>query len=499
MTHLFQTLSVVSVLALVLSVPDANAGTEVQGWRVAPLAIAADGTKTHQAFVTTNGDVPDSVDISLVPSDPTIGEPVDVAMTSPVSGTVLTSGSLQLLIQPEGGTATLVLLGLGNGVAVGDEFEVILPLHPEDGGEADVVFSEGSGVLSATTTPVEGELDAYLVTLSLDFSVTGDIEGLSYFDVTVQETDGDVTVIDEQAELTVDGSQLRWRTSFDTSPTSAALVDYQGTVTTRTGDIASEGALNSVSLTDSDASDELVTTAVASELVSRTRTSGAYKLISTQMVFVPEGNEIPTVAVAYTNEADEPVGAFSQQLKRQWSLFAAHGVVFEDDAVGSTLTIDVEMLDASGEVIATDTVDIEVKPDWAQSAAHRGSGDGFVFGSSADTGAPDGTVSIRVAIGGDRAKDVTRVVLNVLASTGPSVVGETAHPADRHAQLLSFRGSSTVATEYADATLGYTVTLKDGSGIIEAKEKEEKPKKRKYTRPRRAMKTTLNLPCCGWN
>ncbi len=498
MNRLLKTISVVASLALAFStISDAQATTDVESWRVNSLSIAEDGTKTHRAIVNTSGDVPASVGVSLVPSDSSLGEAVDVTMTAPHRGTVLTTGSLQLLIQPEGGTATLVFLGLGEGVAVGDEFEVILPLHPEDGGDVDFVFSEGEGVISATTSPVEGEVDAYYVTISADFDITGDISGFTYFDMTVQETDGDVSVIDEQAELYVDGSDLRWRATLDTEATTAPLVDYQGTVTTSANGTDSVGAYNGVTLADSDIDDVLVTTTVSSQILSRTRAAGNYKLVSLQSVFVAYGEEVPSVSATYTDAAGEIIATIESEATRHISMFTAFGIAFEDDALGSVLTVDVDMLNADGEIIASDTVDMKVRSDWARTQGHSGTGDGYVIGSGADINADDGSVWVRLAIAGDRASEVTSVDIDITGVTGPAVVGETTQSAERQAQLVQFRGTATVETEYADTDVGYTVTLTGGDGgTIEAKDKEEKPKKKRRRRMRRAMKTTLNLPCC---
>ena len=131
----------------------------------------------------------------------------------------------------------------------------------------------------------------------------------SYFDMMVQETDGDVSVIDEQAELFVDGTDRKWR----------------GTV-----DIA----------------------------------HGAFRLILKQDLLVV--GEMPTSFVNLTTGDGNEIGAIEPTVGHTAGVFSIQGLQFADSAVGNALTLSVDVLNADGETLATEQVTTTVRTNGAE-------------------------------------------------------------------------------------------------------------------------------------
>lgn len=492
----FLSTSTLAALALLALPTVAQADTSLDGWTMRAGSTDADGVTTQRVLVDTSGtEVPDAVGVTLT-SD--LGDVATLTMDSPHSGTVLTRGSLDLLIQPEGGTATLVLLGLGNGLAIGDEFEVLLPLHPEDGGEADFSFDGGDGVVSAFTTPIEGEVDAYSVTVSVDFDISGDVDvaDLEYFDMTVQEVDGDVSVIDEQAELYVDGSNLRWRGTLETESTTAIVVRYDAELTATSSDGTSLASAESSGYRVDYSDGETPSSAVLSSTVnSRDRSAGGYKLVLKQNLLVV--GDTPTSNVDLYDEDGSLVGSIEPTVLHTSGLFAFYDIEYAESAVGKEITVLVDMISADGETLGTEEVTMTVraagssKEDLLVSLA-----DVHVYAFTA-VEQLDGSVTLSVAIGGDDAGDVTDLSI-ALSGTGPVLVSESEMSAAREAQLMRMRGTLNVDVEYDQSTLSIDSELTDADGevidTVLGKDKTEKPKtRRRYTR-RRAMKTAMPWP-----
>ena len=493
----FLSTSTLAALALLALPAVAQADTSLDGWTMRAVSTDADGVTTQRVLVDTSGtDVPDAVGVTLTAD---VGDDVAVTMDAPHSGTVLTRGSLDLLIQPEGGTATLVILGLGDGIAVGDEFEVLLPLHPEDGGEADFSFDGGSGVVSAFTTPIEGEVDAYSVTVSVDFEISGDLDvaDLEYFDVTVQETDGDVSVIDEQAELYVDGSELRWRGTLETESTTAIVVRYDAELTATSSDGTSLASSESSGYRFDYSEGETPSSAVLSSTVnSRDRSAGGYKLVLKQNLLVV--GDTPTSNVDLYDEDGSLIGSIEPTVLHTAGLFAFYDIEYAESAVGKEITVSVDMISADGETLGTEEVTTTVraagsaKEDLLVSLA-----DVHVYAFTA-VEQLDGSVTLSIVVGGDDAGDVTDLSI-ALSGTGPVLVSESEMSAEREAQLMRMRGTLKVDVEYDQSTLSIDSELTDADGevidTVLGKDKTEKPKtRRRYYTRRRSMKTAMPWP-----
>ncbi len=500
MNKLLMTASIATGLALALQtltpIGVAHAATDVEKVGLKSLAADLDGTKNHRVVIDTSGDIPDSVGLTMV-STSSEGDDVEFDITSPHSGAVLTSGTLDLLIQPEGGTATLVILGLGDGLAVGDEFEVVLPLDPEEGGETDVVFSEGEGLITASLTPVEGEVDTYHVLLTLDFEITGDIGGFEYFDVTVQETDGDVSVIDEQAELNIDGSDLRWRSDFTTTETTLTSVWYEASVSVTSGGVETEEDAFSTSIADADESDVFGVSSLTVFVRSKARSGGDFKLVTKQLVSVPD-DEVLSSSYTLSTEDGTEVASITPVVNRTASKFFIEDLNFAQSAVGYTVTLDVDMLNSDDEVVAVQTLDVVVRAsDTSKVDTTSATEDAYIWGLSARE-LEDGSVGVSLAIFGELAEDVVAINLDVTTTDGPELTGSTSFYGERVGRLVEFRGVAIVDTDYADESLNFVTELTDSSGeTVETMEGTTgQTAQRRYRRMRRAMKTDMaNCRC----